>query len=96
MKDMKDIKLCINCKHARFVGFMVSVVACHHPESDGWETSPVDGKETMSTETIWKSYCETARKFGICGINGKYFEQKELKQSFFARIFNFIKNEPLG
>ena len=54
---MKDIKLCINCKHSRLFGFMGSVT-CHHPESDGWETSPVDGKERMSTETVWKSHCE--------------------------------------
>ena len=94
---MTDIKLCINCKHSRLVGFTGSVVACHHPESDAWVISPVNGKVVWNPVSVWKGYCEVTRSdSGYCGPVGKCFEQKEEKLSLFGKIFNFIKNGPLG
>jgi hypothetical protein len=91
----QDIKLCINCKHS--LGKYNKIYECHHPQSDGWIISPVDGKISWNPDSIWRGYCESARSVGRpCGTTGKYFEQKEEKLSLMSRFLNFIKNGPLG
>ena len=96
---MTDIKLCINCKHS-INKYNNIPFECHHPDSDGWTISPVDGEKLWNSDSIWKVYCENSRSSGNpCGPAGKYFEQfeqKEEKLSLISRIFNFIKNGPLG
>jgi hypothetical protein len=69
------MKLCIDCKHHMMTS-MGTKHACHHPESDAFNPSPVNGELTDSGSK-WSSFCESNRgRFGACGPSGDFFEQK--------------------
>lgn len=73
-REEPELKLCIDCKHSRCP---FGSWECHHPKSDGWVISPVDGKLVHNKDARWPSYCDSARIAGPCGKEGKRFEERE-------------------
>ena len=70
---MTDIKLCKDCKHykrdwgARFIGLDDKFDLCLHPLVTGnVVTGKTDGR-----------YCDHARKYHGCGMEGKYWEAQK-------------------
>ena len=88
-KWQPELKLCIDCLHCRKQKF-VSEHQCHHPNSDGFIISPVDGSIWVNPHSEWKAYCSNARDGGLCGPEGKYFERKPIKRTFLQKLKLFF------
>jgi hypothetical protein len=85
-------KLCKDCKHCVTPFHHWDGATCRHPNNDAWGINLVDGSVTVNLhiESGWKAYANNNRDYGICGREGKYFEQKPKKEGIFTRLKRWL------